>query len=402
MIFFYILFIIFFILFRVFWAKDESSNIATQPQEGCTVHVSFAVHDLETVITEETLYTLFRAYGDIDDITIRRYYRHSKRHMQYGYAFVDFFHPEHAVNAVGVLHNAVVNRVKYDCSMSRRSSSGSNNHDSSNNVRHSSTEVHSGKFPLQRNNSLNSRPVSQIAQNVAYAAPPAFSSNHTGYPSTYNPSQQTNPQQSGYHNNYNYDMQQHRPTHFVHPNAQSTMENGPTSAPYFMYIQMPGSYSLPPNSPAMSAPPQPSPPSYTMLSNPPQGLSPPPYTTSSHYQPGIPTMQMQLHPHAHPSSFNANRQQSHFENTNSHHPHQASHLGTPSMNAPVTTMYSVSPPPPPPLPVPVPIPSLLSPSSYMVGTTSQVNYPPAQSQHPQSTLQQNSTRPHESTWSRYP
>jgi RNA recognition motif-containing protein len=107
---------------RVRLASDPPSATAdkkdlTNPT--FTVHVRFVTHNLSLVVDEEFLRDKFVMFGDIVDISIRRYYRQVRR--QYGYAFVEYRVKEDATRAASELEQFESGGVKIYSSISHRS-----------------------------------------------------------------------------------------------------------------------------------------------------------------------------------------------------------------------------------------------------------------------------------------
>lgn len=84
-----------------------------------TVHVRFVTHNPSIIVDEEFLYGLFAQYGEILDISIRRYYRQVRR--QYGYAFVEYKVKADATRASSVFQQFESGGVRLYSTISHRS-----------------------------------------------------------------------------------------------------------------------------------------------------------------------------------------------------------------------------------------------------------------------------------------
>jgi RNA recognition motif-containing protein len=85
------------------------------------LHVSFVTRELNYIVTEATLDSIFVGFGEIADICLKRHVRDHDTLVQSGYGFIYFFHPEGAVAASETIRKKLINGVTYDCSLSYRS-----------------------------------------------------------------------------------------------------------------------------------------------------------------------------------------------------------------------------------------------------------------------------------------
>lgn len=85
------------------------------------LHVSFVTRELNYIVTEATLDSVFSPFGEIADISLKKHVRDHETLVQSGYGFVYFFQPEGAVAARETVRKRLINGVTYDCSLSYRS-----------------------------------------------------------------------------------------------------------------------------------------------------------------------------------------------------------------------------------------------------------------------------------------
>lgn len=85
------------------------------------VHVSFVTRDLAAIINEEVLDSIFSVYGEVADITIKRYIRDLDGQVQSGYGFIFFLNSNAASTAVKKIKKVLIQGVTYDSSLSYRS-----------------------------------------------------------------------------------------------------------------------------------------------------------------------------------------------------------------------------------------------------------------------------------------
>lgn len=114
-----ILIIIFFVYFRVNWAYTA---VIPRNRDGWVqVHVSFVTRELKQVINEEVLDSIFSSFGEVADITIKRYVHDTTGQVQSGYGFVFFYDSSAAAAAVKRIRKVLIHGVTYDSSLSYRS-----------------------------------------------------------------------------------------------------------------------------------------------------------------------------------------------------------------------------------------------------------------------------------------
>jgi hypothetical protein len=107
---------------RVRLASDPPSATADKKDLSnptFTVHVRFVTHNPNLVVDEAFLRDMFVPFGEIVDISIRRYYRQIRR--QYGYAFVEYRVKEDATRAACELEQFESGGVKIYSTISHRS-----------------------------------------------------------------------------------------------------------------------------------------------------------------------------------------------------------------------------------------------------------------------------------------
>ena len=104
---------------RVNWAY--STLPPREKESWVQLHVSFVTRELNYVVTEATLDSVFSPFGEIADISLKKHVRDHETLVQSGYGFVYFFQPEGAVAARETVRKRLINGVTYDCSLSYRS-----------------------------------------------------------------------------------------------------------------------------------------------------------------------------------------------------------------------------------------------------------------------------------------
>lgn len=85
------------------------------------LHVSFVTRELQIQINEELLDSIFGSFGEVADITLKKYVRDGETLVQSGYGFIYYFQAEAAKAATAAIKKRLINGVTYDSSLSYRS-----------------------------------------------------------------------------------------------------------------------------------------------------------------------------------------------------------------------------------------------------------------------------------------
>eukprot|EP01031_Cornospumella_fuschlensis_P024800 gene24800-29965_t len=114
---------------RIGWAEGKGGVkslseelLAPKKAETAQIHVSFISKQIDMLISETTLRSLFGVYGEVVDVALKKSQFDKTLRVQNGYGFVHFpFTPDgirSALTAVQCLHQVTIDRVTYDCSIS--------------------------------------------------------------------------------------------------------------------------------------------------------------------------------------------------------------------------------------------------------------------------------------------
>lgn len=155
-------------------AEPPSAAVDRKDMSGpsFTVHVRFVTHNPVLVVDEEFLYNLFQPFGEIVDISIRRYYRQIRR--QYGYAFVEYKMKEDAKTASGHFEHFESGGVKLFSTISHRSIKSWTGDDEAG--RTGEAEIHSGHAHQSENSQNRRNSNSNMAMKPAHSDDPRSSS----------------------------------------------------------------------------------------------------------------------------------------------------------------------------------------------------------------------------------
>eukprot|EP01039_Chlorochromonas_danica_P000455 gene455-492_t len=114
---------------RIGWAEGKGGMKTLSPDlcapkrgETAQIHVSFISKQIDMLISEATLRSLFGIYGEVVDVALKKSQFDKNLRVQNGYGFVHYaFTPDgvrSALTAVQCLHQVTIDRVTYDCSIS--------------------------------------------------------------------------------------------------------------------------------------------------------------------------------------------------------------------------------------------------------------------------------------------
>lgn len=102
--------------------SNTNNNNNTGKKETAQIHVSFISKQVEHLISEATLRSLFSNYGEVIDVALKKSQFDKNLRIQNGYGFVHFsLSPDGvrgAIAAVNALHQVTIDRITYDCSIS--------------------------------------------------------------------------------------------------------------------------------------------------------------------------------------------------------------------------------------------------------------------------------------------
>eukprot|EP00981_Chlorochromonas_danica_P007582 scaffold1805_cov167-Ochromonas_danica.AAC.5 len=111
---------------RINWAayknKLPSRETRIDGVHNSPVHVSFISYQLHHLVTEESLRQLFRRYGVVQDVSIKKSVIDSSGNKQSGYGFVYYYMSAEgvraAIDAAQALQDTTIEEVNYKCSLS--------------------------------------------------------------------------------------------------------------------------------------------------------------------------------------------------------------------------------------------------------------------------------------------
>jgi hypothetical protein len=106
----------------MFGSESPVPSAPTSKKETAQIHVSFISKQVDQLISEATIRSLFSNYGEVLDVALKKSQFDKNLRIQNGYGFVHF--PltlegvQGAIAAVNALHQVTIDRITYDCSIS--------------------------------------------------------------------------------------------------------------------------------------------------------------------------------------------------------------------------------------------------------------------------------------------